>query len=450
MKKVFLLMAALFVSNTMQVAFAQEVEKQIVVPNRQNDPKQEDKPYVILISLDGFRWDYIEKHEAPFLKELASRGVQAESLIPSYPSVTFPNHYSIVTGLYPGHHGLVGNNMLDITTGDRYSLGNKKAVTDPKWYGGTPLWVLAEQQGMMSACYYWPGSEAPIQKTLPSYYYAYSEKTSIEQRIKEVEEWLALPERIRPHFITFYLPEVDHAGHSFGPDAPQTKEAVQFVDSALRDLVTNVRKTKLDVNFIIVSDHGMLELDKKTLLEIPVKIDEKEVSVASNGTYVSLFVKDKKNIDKWYNKLKKAANPDLMKVYTTYQLPEEFKFGSAHDRFGRVGDIILTANAPYYFTNKSLAGSHGFDPREVREMQGIFLAYGPNIAQKGVIPSFENVNIYPIITSILGLQLPEEIAQSKVLTEEERMIQEKSKEHNKHGEVIDGTREVADQIVIRK
>ncbi|MDR0228974.1 MAG: ectonucleotide pyrophosphatase/phosphodiesterase [Flavobacteriaceae bacterium] len=450
MKKVFLIAASLFAFCNMQQVVAQESEKQIVVKNRENNPEQVEKPYVILISIDGFRFDYIEKHQANFLKELASKGVQAESLIPSYPSVTFPNHYSIVTGLYPGHHGLVGNNMLDVATGERYSLRNKKAVTDPKWYGGTPLWVLAEQQGMMSACYYWPGSEAPIQNTLPSYYYEYSEKTDMGERIKAVEEWLALPERFRPHFITFYLPEVDHAGHTFGPDAPQTREAVQFVDESIRDLFAAVRQTKLDVNFIIVSDHGMLELDQKTLLEVPVKIDDKEVSVVSNGTYVSLFVKDKKNIDKWYNKLQKAANPDLMKVYTTYQLPEEYKLGSDHDRYGRVGDIILTANEPYYFTNKALAGSHGFDPKQVREMQGLFIAHGPNIVPKGMIPSFENVNIYPIVTSILGLQSPEEIEQSKVLTEEERMMQANNKANKPHGQAIDGTREVADQIVIQR
>lgn len=233
-------------------SYAQNKEQQIIVEQRKNAVEHQEKPYVILISADGFRYDYIEKYNADFLKQISEQGVRSDALIPSFPSVTFPNHYSIVTGLYPAHHGLVGNNMLDVETGDRYSLRNQKAIVDPKWYGGTPIWVLAEQNQMLTACYYWPGSEAPIKGILPTYFYKYSESTPIDDRIKEVEEWLRLPEELRPHLITFYMPEVDHAGHSYGPDAKETKEAVKFVDDSLRKLNEIVNKLELPVYLYLI------------------------------------------------------------------------------------------------------------------------------------------------------------------------------------------------------
>ncbi|QQU03324.1 ectonucleotide pyrophosphatase/phosphodiesterase [Myroides odoratus] len=407
MKKLALSLMTLFLVGGSFSLQAQEIEKQLVIEERKNDAKKEESPYVILVSLDGFRYDYIEKHNAKFLAEFASLGTKAESLIPSYPSVTFPNHYSIVTGMYPGHHGLVGNTMYDRNTEERYSLGNAKAVTDAKWYGGTPLWVLAEQQGMLSACYYWPGSEAPIQKVLPTYYYKYSEKSDIDSRLVQVKEWLTLPAEKRPHFITFYMPEVDHAGHQFGPDAEETTKAVQYVDGAMEKLYTLVKDSGLPINLVIVSDHGMLELDQKTLLKLPFEVDEKEMAVASNGTYVSLFIKDPKKIKTWYEKIKKSIDPKLMEVHLKDNLPQEYHFGSKDDRYNRVGDIVLTAHAPYYFTNRPLAGSHGFDPAKVKEMHALFMAVGPNIKEKNTIKSFENVHIYPMIAQILGLTIDE-------------------------------------------
>ncbi len=402
MKKIALsIIALLFVG--MSSSVAQEAEKQLIIKDRKNGKEQLDKPYVILVSLDGFRFDYVEKHDAKFLKEFSKMGIRAESMYPSFPSVTFPNHYTIVTGLYPAHHGLVGNNMFDRKVGDRYSLGNAKAVKDPKWYGGIPLWVLAEKQGMLSACYYWPGSEANIQDVYPTYSYAYSEKIDIANRLEQIDKWLKLPEAVRPHFITFYMPEVDHAGHSFGPDAEETKQAVQHVDHAIERLFDIVKHSNLPVNIIIVSDHGMVSLDQETLLKLPIEVSEDEMDIVSNGTYMSIFVKDSENIGRIYERLRSSADSNLMEVYLSEQLPEDLNFNRQNDRFGRLGDIVVLAKAPYYFTNKPLAGSHGFDPKEVKEMRAVFMAYGPNF-QKGVeIESFQNIHIYPLISRILDL-----------------------------------------------
>jgi len=193
--------------------FAQDTTEQIN-PLTKNDPSQYKKPYVILISADGFRADFAEKYDATFLQTISQNGVRAKYMQPSYPSVTFPNHYTIVTGLYPAHHGLVDNTYIDVASGQQYSMANKKMVSEGKWYGGTPLWVLAEQQKMLSASFFWVASEADIQGIKPTYHYIYNEKTNIGTRIQAVKNWLMLPEDRRPHMITFYFPDVDHDAHT--------------------------------------------------------------------------------------------------------------------------------------------------------------------------------------------------------------------------------------------
>jgi len=209
---------------------------QQIISGRKNSTVQISKPYVILISADGFRADFTELYEAKKLQALSKQGIRGKYMIPSYPSVTFPNHYSIVTGLYPAHHGLVDNSYIDVSTGAFYNMGNKKMVAEGKWYGGTPLWVLAEQQKMISASFFWVGSEADIQGIKPTYYYIYNEKIDIATRIKAVKDWLSLPEDQRPHFITFYFPDVDHDAHTYGPDDIRVKKSVQFVDSSINAL----------------------------------------------------------------------------------------------------------------------------------------------------------------------------------------------------------------------
>ena len=409
MKKIILNLFSAVLFSASVYTNAQEIEQQLVVENRVNDAKQQDKPYVILISADGFRYDYAKKHDAKNLQNFAKNGVEAKAMYPSYPSITFPNHYTIVTGLYPSHHGLVGNQMLEEATGDRYSLGNREAVINPKWYGGTPIWNLAEENKMLSACYYWPGSEAPINGMFPTYSYKYSEKSPIDYRIQEVVNWLQLPAEKRPHLITFYFPEVDHAGHTFGPDAPETKKAVQFVDESIKKLNDEVAKTGLNVNFVFVSDHGMTRIDDENPLKLPIKIDDTKVQVVMNGSYVSLFVKDKNDIDSVYKQLKAVQN-DKFTVYKTTEVPAKYHFNSSDDRYGRIGEIILMAHAPNYFSNnKAPKGSHGFFVKETPEMQATFMAWGPNFENGKVIKAFENVQVYPMLAKLLGLPISENI-----------------------------------------
>lgn len=389
---------------------AQPDTTQKIIEGRRNSPGQQQKPYVILISGDGFRYDYAEKHKAVNLLALSSRGVRARSMIPSYPSLTFPNHYTLVTGLYPSHHGLVNNYFYDPKRKESYSMRNEKTVRDGSWYGGTPLWVLAEQQQMLTASFYWVGSEADIKGILPTYYYTYNEVIPMDRRIGIVVNWLQLPPEKRPHLITFYISQVDHEGHSYGPDAPQTGEAVRWLDSSIQKLTDAVKNTGLPVNFIFVSDHGMTNIDTIHTLSLPASVDTNQFIVPHGAELVELYARNKADILPAYSKLKKEE-----KGFTTYlktNMPARLHYGAKDDVTNRIGDILLIPSWPLTFTfsnRKPNPGAHGYDPALVKDMHASFFAWGPAFKTRLVIPSFENVNVYPVITTILGLKYKEKI-----------------------------------------
>jgi predicted AlkP superfamily pyrophosphatase or phosphodiesterase len=402
-------------------AFAQTDTTQKIIPGRKNDVSQQNKPYVILVSADGFRYDYAEKYHATHLLELANGGVRASSMIPSYPSVTFPNHYTLVTGLYPAHQGIVNNAFYDRDRKGFYTMSNKAKVADASWYGGTPLWVLAEQQHMLTASFYWVASEAPIKNTNPTYYYVYNEQIDIHKRVQAVVNWLKLPPESRPHFITFYLPQVDHAGHSFGPDAPETAQEVHFVDNAMAKLTTAVKSTGLDVNFIFVSNHGMTKIDTEHPIRIPAAIDTSKFIVSGDGILVELYAKDTKFVAETYDQLKNEADKyQQYKVYLSQGVPAYLHYNKSDDRFNRIGDILLIPNWPRVFNlnNRRLSpGTHGYDPAVVKDMHATFFAWGPAFKQQLNIPAFQNIDVFPLITDILGLTYIDKIDGTKQLAD---------------------------------
>jgi len=383
---------------------------QKVIEGRKNSLEQQQKPYVIMISADGFRYDYAQKYGANTLLTLSHAGVQAEGMIPSYPSLTFPNHYTLVTGLYPSHHGLASNYFYDVNRKSSYGMRDQKAVVDGSWYGGTPLWVLAEKQQMLTASYFWVGSEADIQKTLPTYYYKFNDTTTMDHRIKVVVDWLQLPAEKRPHLITFYISNVDHEGHAFGPDAPETAAAVRFVDSSIQKLTEAVSKTGLPVNYIFVADHGMTKIDVDHPIALPPVIDTSKFIIPRGAELVELYAKNKEDIADTYNKLKATANG--FKVYYKNELPAYLHYGEKDDVMGRIGDILLIPDWPltfYWGNRKPNPGAHGYDPYLVKDMTATFFAWGPSFKDHVHLPVFENVHVYPIVAKILGLTYTEKI-----------------------------------------
>lgn len=373
------------------------------IDGRTNSATQQSKPYVILISADGFRHDLADKYHASNLIALREQGVAADYLQPSFPSLTFPNHYTIVTGLYPSHHGLVDNTFYDTQRKSMYSMGNAKAVGDGSWYGGTPLWVLAEQQQMLSASFYWVASESAIQGVRPTYYYVYNEKIPVDGRIQALKDWLQLPEDKRPHLITFYFPEVDHAEHTYGPESKETADAVHFIDESMGKINAMVQSLNLPVNIIFLADHGMTTVDTQNGIGLPASIDTTRIRVPSNDALLHLYVKDARDILPTYEALRKEAGP--YDVYLAENMPERWHYNKKDDRYNRIGDLILVPHLPRVFNinNRKLTpGKHGFDPA-LDDMHATFYAWGPAFKEHLKLEGFENIHVYPLIANILGL-----------------------------------------------
>ena len=386
---------------------------QIIVANRYNSTEAMQKPYVIMISTDGFRYDYAKKYNAQNLIKYAKEGVQAKAMLPSFPSITFPNHWSIITGLYPSHHGLIDNFFYDYKRKEGYAMNKKENAEDGSWYGGVPLWALAEKQGTLSASLQWVGSASNAGRIRPTYYYPYHEKFSPSEKVTKVINWLQLPEEKRPHFITLYFPDVDAAGHHFGPDSKETERAVHLVDDAIGELVQKVNQLSLEnVNFIFVSDHGMIKVDGGAPLEIPsILLDKNRFDYYNSQTLLRVYIKNPDEIKSVYKELKANKTNDY-EVYLDKRLPKYLHFAAKDDKYNRIGQILLIPNAPKIFLErgkKTSVGKHGYNPNIVPQMKSTFFAWGSEFNNNLIIDEFENVNVYPLVAEVLGLSINEKI-----------------------------------------
>lgn len=400
LQRLLLVLAALmFASST---TFAQDVTPVIHVQNPPNLLAQQNKHYVVLVSLDGFRYDYAKEHGAPQLDEMARDGASTPTgMLPSYPSVTFPNHYTLVTGLRPEHHGIVAMEFYDPLRKESYAYSNQNEAGDGAWYQGTPLWVLAEQQGMRSACFFWPGSEAAIDGVRPSFYLHYDESIGDETRIDQVIAWLKLPPEQRPHFITLYYPNTDHAGHKYGPDSPETRDAVHQVDEMIGILREKLKLTGLPVDLIVTADHGMIATDRT-----PVVLDRFADLSHFKTEGALLYADSEMDAERAYEQFR--AHPDPR--FTAYRRAEVLKSLNYDSRL-REGDPVIITNGPYaIYAHEPLhppnIGSHGFDPQRVPQMKAIFYAEGPDIKPGVQLPTFDNIDVYPFIAALLGLETP--------------------------------------------
>jgi predicted AlkP superfamily pyrophosphatase or phosphodiesterase len=376
-----------------------------------NAASQRNKPYVLLIGLDGYRPDYVDKYKGVTLKGFGERGAKAEALVPSFPSTTFPNFYTMVTGMRPQSHGLVSMQFYDRQTRESFSYTRNAA--DGKWFSGAvPLWNLAEKQGMRSASYFWVGTEAAIRGERPSAWYPYNAGTSSDTKVEKVLEWLRLPEERRPHFITLYFSQIDGAGHRFGPDTPQVEEAVQQVDRALANLFRSLEKVQPAVNVIIVSDHGMVAPSKQ--VDLTNDADWSGVRVVNGGTMVLVYSPDKDKLAQLEAQLKAKRSPEY-RVYRRAQLPKHLYYRDNP----RNGDLILLATGTQSLYVRSatasekkrgdftpLAGMHGYDPKQVPLMHGILYGAGPNLKPGVKLGMVDNIEVFGLAAKILGIPVP--------------------------------------------
>lgn len=378
----------------------------------QSEAIQPLRPTVILISLDGFRSDYLERFQPPNLSSLAQKGVQAKWLIPSFPTKTFPNHYTIVTGLYPQNHGIVENIVFDKSFNATLTMSNREEVQNGRWWLGEPIWITAEKQGQKTAPYFWPGSEAVIGGRRPTYWKPYDSKVPNEARVDTVLAWLDLPASERPTFLTLYFSDVDHAGHDFGPNSAETRNAVLRVDRSLGRLIDGLKARGIfaQINVIIVSDHGMTIQDRNKAIILDELLDTHLADkIIWTPEIVGIFPKPG-NEAAIYKSLE-AKLPPQAKIYRKAEMPARFHYSNSP----RIAPLlVLPAEGWTLITTaredeikarnekNGLRGGHGYD-NGLPSMRAIFIANGPAFKSRSVIEPFENIHIYNIMTRILGL-----------------------------------------------
>jgi predicted AlkP superfamily pyrophosphatase or phosphodiesterase len=362
--------------------------------------------YTIVVSFDGFRWDYPNRGITPNLDYIAENGVHAISLQPCFPSKTFPNHYSIVTGMYPENHGIIANSIIDPVTQEIYRMGDTTAVRNPKWYKGESIWETAKRQGVKTASYFWPGSEINLEYKRPDYYEKYEHKRDYNIRIEGVLDWLKLPYSQRPKFITLYFDATDTYGHRFGTNSVELNNSIMKLDSLIGKLFDGLKKIELydSTNIIIVSDHGMTDVSSERIVNIAEILNDNNQKLFDSGP-IMYVIPDKNQSEAIYNKLKSSEKH--FRVYKRSGIPEYFHFSNN----SLIPEIILIADPGWSLTtNKDISkyvnvksgGNHGYD-NNVIDMHGIFYAIGPDFKSGYTCGTIKNIDIYPMLAKILRI-----------------------------------------------
>lgn len=378
----------------------------------QPKPIRDLEPTVLLISLDGFRYDYLAKYAPANLNSLARTGVRARWMIPSFPSKTFPNHYSIATGLYPQNHGIVENNIYDPGFNAVFMLSDRGEIEKSRWWLGEPIWVTAEKQGQRTASVFYPGTEGEIAGRRPSYWKAYDKKLSNTDRVDTILSWLDLPRGQRPGLLALYFSDTDEAGHEFGPISRETKRAVLKVDRDLGRLITGLKAREIfnQINLIIVSDHGMTTENWHNAILLDKLFDTNLASrIFWTREIVSIFPRDGKE-NEIYQSLKRKLPPQA-RVYRKAEMPARLHYSQSP----RIAPLLVLPAEGWILTNsrefdemakdqtKRPRGGHGYDNR-LPSMRAIFIAHGEAFKKGKAVGPFENIQVYNIMAKILGLK----------------------------------------------
>lgn len=369
-------------------------------------PKKSGYAPLILISFDGYRPDYLDRGFSPNLAALAHDGVQATALHPAFPTLTFPNHYTIVTGLYPDHHGIVNNRMIDPATGKRFAYNEYPTISDPSWWGGEPLWVGVERQGKHAATMFWPGSDVAIDGVRPEHWLPFDGKVTPDARVDQALAWLDLPPGQRPDFLTLYFEQVDHASHEHGPDSADVDAALRQIDAALGRLLAGLRERGLGAaNLVIVSDHGGTASGPDKVIVLDRIVDVGHLDVINTGVLAGFAAKPGHDAEVEHALLQPHAH---MRCWRKGELPARLRYG----RNPRVPPLLCLADDGWLiFTQQFMdspkrhisLGEHGYDDDDPA-MRALFVAHGPAFRHGVTVPEFRNVDIYSLLTHILGIR----------------------------------------------
>ncbi len=361
-----------------------------------------DRGKVVVISIDGFRWDYLDRPAAARLRDIAATGVRVERLVPAFPTKTFPNLYTIATGLYPEHHGIVANTMVDSSIDRRFLAGDTVAVSDPRWWGGEPIWVTAIRQGRRAATMFWPGSEAAIGGIRPTYWRRFDPRLPGEDRFRQLLAWIDLPPDSTPQFLTLYLNELDFVAHKAGPESPRVDSALAHVDRLIGGFVDSLAARGLAdrTNLIVLSDHGVVDSPVDRMIYLDDYLDSSSVVIHDWNPVAAIDPRPGREAEV-YSRLA-GANPHLA-VYRKAEVPARFRF-SSHPR---IAPIVAIADEGWTITSRGRPpatdlGNHGYD-HELPSMGGILIATGPAF-QAGIrVPAFQNVHLYELMAHLLDL-----------------------------------------------
>ena len=359
--------------------------------------------YVLLISMDGFRADYLEKTHTPNFDKMAKNGIRSDGLIPVFISKTFPNHYSIATGMYAENHGLIANSFFASDLGEYYSIRDRKSVEKADFYGGEPIWVTAEKQGLKTASYFWVGTEAAVSGIHPSIWKRYDQKVPFDDRIDSVMTWFSLPKPNRPRLIMLYFHEPDWTGHEYGPNSAQTIEQIQKMDGIMGTILKKAGNLTIadKLNVLVVSDHGMTEVSPEQVIDLSVYTDLSGVATVGAGPIVFLSADSSKRLTPIYNDLQQLPNAQ---VYWKRDIPDRWHY-RAHER---IPEVLIVAEEGWTLMPMGHGpgmpkGTHGYDNKLI-SMQAIFVAEGPAFKSGYSKEVFENIHIYPLLAHILGLE----------------------------------------------
>lgn len=369
---------------------------------------------MLLVSMDGFPADLLDRAETPALDRIAADGVRAEALVPVFPTYTFPNHYTTVTGLYPDHHGIVANTMYDTAAGGWFSLSDREAVEDPRWWGGEPIWVTLQEQGGSAATVFWPGSEAPVQGIQPDRWMRFDQGHPYRARVDSILSWLSLPEEDRPGFLTLYFAEPDGTAHRQGPDSPETAAAAARVDTALGWLLSGLEERGLldRLDILVTSDHGMAATSPDRVIylddHLPKDAPLDSLRVTSWGAVAMMESRggDPRLEERALEALQ-GAHP-RMSVHRKGDLPDRLRYGT-HER---IPEIVAIAEAGWLIGSRARAqetegrvplGMHGYD-NAAPEMHTIFLARGPSFREGAVVEPFSNLHLYELMAHLLAVE----------------------------------------------
>jgi predicted AlkP superfamily pyrophosphatase or phosphodiesterase len=372
-------------------------------------PQQHKAAYspLILISFDGYRADYIDRGLSPNLAALAHDGVHAQALRSAFPTLTFPNHYAIVTGLYPDHNGIVNNRMVDPVSGKRFVYNDRSTTSDPSWWSGEPLWVSVERQGKHAATMFWPGSDVAIDGVRPEHWLPFDGKMSPQARVDQALAWLDLPRAEQPDFVTLYFEQVDHAAHDFSPDSKEVDAALREIDVALGRLVDGLRQRGIadSANLVIVSDHGGTASGPHKVVVLDDIVDVSDIELINSGVLAGFAPRAGHEAA-----IERAVlqRHDHMRCWRKSEVPARLHYGTNP----RVPPLLCLADDGWQiFTREFMnrpnrhisVGEHGYDNDDPK-MRALFVAHGPAFKHGLVMPEFDNVDIYPLLTRVLNIK----------------------------------------------